>query len=350
MQEIELKLCLPADAHSQLSSHPLLRRYQTAELEVQHLFNLYYDTPDQALNRHRVALRIRRQGSRYIQTLKSAGGSHGGLHQRQELEWELEQPQLQLQLLPPGTLPEGVDTRSLKPAFSTDFQRTLWQLSVPGAKQNTRLELVLDSGWASLGEGKEQHAEADRRQRDPISEIELELRDGDPQVLFQLALELAESIPLRITRISKAARGYRLHDPQRARRYRRAKIDTDRPAARQHLLLQQLEALQARIEGYEFLEDTDLLCPLLSECDTLVALVEEPELAIPSATTEILATTSQQLRRLISPWLLQRQFGSHGFSPADCQRRLQQVAELLTAQGFSLGLLQLSERAFKLTK
>ena len=68
-----------------MARHPALRRRPR---EVQQLHNVYYDTPDQALRRQKVALRVRRQSggpatrAQWILTLKTAGTSVGGLSQR----------------------------------------------------------------------------------------------------------------------------------------------------------------------------------------------------------------------------------------------------------------------------
>ena len=45
---------------------------------------------------------------------------------------------------------------------------------------------------------------------EPISEIELELKSGNPAVLFDVALRLLEAAPVRIETRSRAERGYRL--------------------------------------------------------------------------------------------------------------------------------------------
>ncbi|MFD2271761.1 CHAD domain-containing protein [Undibacterium arcticum] len=50
--------------------------------------------------------------------------------------------------------------------------------------------------------------------RVPISEVELELKSGDPGELFDLALQLQNAVPLRVGNISKAERGYALYAPQ----------------------------------------------------------------------------------------------------------------------------------------
>ena len=47
----------------------------------------------------------------------------------------------------------------------------------------------------------------------PISEIELELKEGDPRMLFDVALQLLEVAPIRIQTRSKAEGGYRLLEP-----------------------------------------------------------------------------------------------------------------------------------------
>jgi inorganic triphosphatase YgiF len=44
----------------------------------------------------------------------------------------------------------------------------------------------------------------------PISEIEIELKNGDPRVIFDVALQLLEVAPIRIETRSKAERGYQL--------------------------------------------------------------------------------------------------------------------------------------------
>ncbi|RFC34043.1 MAG: CYTH domain-containing protein [Candidatus Nitrotoga sp. SPKER] len=51
------------------------------------LYNVYFDTPDQDLQRAGVALRLRRMNGSWTQTVKSDGGVEAGLHQRNEWEW-----------------------------------------------------------------------------------------------------------------------------------------------------------------------------------------------------------------------------------------------------------------------
>ena len=82
--EIELKLALPHDALPALRRH--LRAAATRLGNAVTLDNTYYDTPALQLKAHKVAVRIRRQGRRTLQTVKCAALSSGGLSQRPE--WE----------------------------------------------------------------------------------------------------------------------------------------------------------------------------------------------------------------------------------------------------------------------
>lgn len=69
--EVELKLAFdPADT-AQIASHPALQASFVAP-EDQELVSTYFDTPDCALHKAGVYLRIREIGGRYVQTVISA--------------------------------------------------------------------------------------------------------------------------------------------------------------------------------------------------------------------------------------------------------------------------------------
>jgi inorganic triphosphatase YgiF len=63
----------------------------------------------------------------------------------------------------------------------------------------TVIELALDQGEVSAGDA-----------RDVISEIELELKQGNPQQIQDIALLLRSAFHLQPEAISKSERGYRL--------------------------------------------------------------------------------------------------------------------------------------------
>lgn len=198
--ETELKLRLDSEDVAALRQHPLLQ--QADHRAPQTLFNTYYDTPALDLAKARVALRIRRQGERYIQTLKTRGQSINGLHQRGEWEWDLDAAQLDPTRLSaeiwPAALPAAAEL-SLLPVFTTDFEREIWLLDYAGA----HIEVALDRG-AVLYSGEGVQLE------DPIMELELELKSGDADALLKLADALASELPLHPFDLSKAQRGYAL--------------------------------------------------------------------------------------------------------------------------------------------
>ena len=84
-EEIELKLALPRRMLPALRRHPLIASADVS-MSSTVLENTYYDTPDLALMAQRVGLRTRRAGTRYLQTVKCAAVSTGGLSRRPE--WE----------------------------------------------------------------------------------------------------------------------------------------------------------------------------------------------------------------------------------------------------------------------
>lgn len=210
--EIELKLRLNT------SELPLLEKVLASNQFITEptlkLLNRYFDTPEMGLSQGGAALRIRQQGTinsqssnstealsdeRIIQTLKTRGTSSGGLHQRMEWDWPLTQVELDLNLIQASEvqshLSPELKLESITPLFTTDFQRKMWMYQ----KNDTLIELVLDQGEVSTDE-----------HRIDLLELELELKQGDVEVLFQLAQDLAQQCPVLMSDISKAERGYGL--------------------------------------------------------------------------------------------------------------------------------------------
>lgn len=201
-EEIELKLALPEAARRALLRHPLIRG--ATKLGTHRMVNVYHDTPDLALHRRAIALRTRRQGRDWLQTVKCAGTGGGGLSRRPE--WE--RPYT-------GAFDfSGVDDEKVRrllerrrirsrlaPAFETVFSRTTWRIQPgPGAS----VLIMLDRGRIRADDAAED-----------ISEVELELEHGATGVLFDLAVALASDLPLRPAILSKAERGFRLRQGTR---------------------------------------------------------------------------------------------------------------------------------------
>jgi inorganic triphosphatase YgiF len=196
-EEIELKLALPEDAQRAFLRHPLLR--QATHKQTYRLTNLYYDTPALDLRERGIALRLRAQGKFWLQSVKCAGNRAGGLSARPE--WEtpygghfdfaaIDDASVRDWLARPKI------ASRIAPIFETNFQRIAWTFELV---RGTRIELALDRGWIAAS-----------GQREAISEVEIELLEGNPAELFALAQALAERAPLVPAPLSKADRGYRL--------------------------------------------------------------------------------------------------------------------------------------------
>ena len=195
--EIELKLLAPAGVLDWLREAPVIVRHARNGGVARRLDTVYYDTPDRTLFRHGLSLRIRRSGNRYVQTVKRAP-AHGQPFVRGEWESSMDGAAPDLALLPISEIGSPLDqiaSDALDPIFETKVRRQTQRLEFLGAV----VEVAYDQGTIEAGE-----------RREPLNEVELEVKAGNPRVLFDLGIELLEIAPLRIGTQSKADRGYDL--------------------------------------------------------------------------------------------------------------------------------------------
>ncbi len=203
-KETEIKLRVSRETLAALREHPLLKKRNKSGWERRELTNQYFDTPERDLAKAKVALRLRRDGEDVIQTLKTRGQSVAGLSERNEYDWHLPKAKLDVKKLDGECWPEALaelDKKTLKPIFTTDFVRERAEIAWGRGKAKVVIEAALDLGSVIAGKQKEE-----------ICELELELREGEPAALLELAAELAEKLALMPCDISKAERGYRLFD------------------------------------------------------------------------------------------------------------------------------------------
>lgn len=198
-REIEFKLSI-APEHAVGFWRKLAARFPELRPATRTLFTAYYDTPEAHLMKNGVALRLRRENGRWIQTVKSSGGASGGLHQRSEHETEVA---AQLPSFPAmsdaglGALVSGHEIReALGVVFSTEFDRDSALVQIA---PDASIEVALDRGLIAAGE-----------RRAPICEIELELKSGGAEALFELVRLIADDMPVHLDNRSKAERGYAL--------------------------------------------------------------------------------------------------------------------------------------------
>ena len=226
-QEIELKLRV--DRKSVPSISRKLAALGATRSRAVTLTNTYFDTPDLALQQRKIALRLRKLGRAWLQTVKTAGASVQGLTTRNE--WEtpytgafdfssVDDPALR-------TLLESRLTE-LTPLFTTNFKRIRWLIDFHDA----RIEVALDDGAIEVGAYSE-----------PIHELELELLSGPPHALEALRESLASVAHLAPEDASKAERGFRLRQSgvtgasSRRAKVRASETNTEATFPRMDLLL-----------------------------------------------------------------------------------------------------------------
>jgi len=193
--EIELKFRIPP---ARLAA--LRRAVATRSAQVLPLAAVYFDTPGELLARARVALRLRREGDTWVQTLKAEGASAMHRLEHNSVLAPAHAPALDLSRHD-GTAAGQVlrevlaDARNapLSARYATEVQRTQRLLRADGA----RIELALDEGSISAGP-----------HRLPICELEFELLAGTPQALLDVAGRWVDRFGLVLDMRSKSERGH----------------------------------------------------------------------------------------------------------------------------------------------
>lgn len=167
---------------------------QYAPMERIHMETAYFDTPTGALRRRKWMLRIRKENGKSVCTLKTPlpDGSRG--------EWETEAADLAAALGPllalgcPKELAE-LAREGLTQQCAARFTRLIKRLPFGGST----VELALDEGRLFAGEREL-----------PISEVEIELKDGRDEDCAAFGLYLAAQFHLEPETQSKAQRAFSL--------------------------------------------------------------------------------------------------------------------------------------------
>jgi triphosphatase len=206
--EVELKLLTTKKAGVIIEKELLPTLDAVVTQQTLTLTNHYFDTSKRLLRQHDIGLRIRGNNGTFEQTLKTAGKTIGGLHQRPEYNVQLAKYEIKdnatpdLILFPKSAWPEDLDLSvaqvDMRVLFTTSFVRKVYFLEF---SNGSSVELVWDLGEVRSGE-----------ESVPICEIELELKKGSTDVVFDLAKRIVNLLPTTIGIDSKAARGYHLTD------------------------------------------------------------------------------------------------------------------------------------------
>jgi len=203
--EIEFKFQIPADRLKAVEAD--MRSAATTRTRMQ---ARYFDTADGALAAGGVVLRLRKEGRRWVQTAKAAGG---GLLVRMEHNVDLGIARASLEPVPDAARHAGTPVAALieklldglhGPLIET-FATDIWRLSRRVDEGAATVELALDTGHVT------HRADDAGPQRDsPVCELELELIDGAVEGLVVLAQNWSGRHGLWLSTLSKAERGARL--------------------------------------------------------------------------------------------------------------------------------------------
>ncbi|MEL1134301.1 CYTH domain-containing protein [Desulfitobacterium sp. THU1] len=198
-QEIELKLKLhdPQLVESILKDSLIIKLSRGFRPLVKENITTYYDTFDYRLLDNQVCYRIRNSAGEYTATIKGYGSSREGLSIRSEWNRKLSdnKPSLEpfIDLDIGQELERNIGKGDLLPIFTTRFKRTSLDLI---CEDGSVIELALD-----LGE-----IEADAK-KEPISELELELKSGHMENVLELGNVLTQKYSLTPEDQSKYYRG-----------------------------------------------------------------------------------------------------------------------------------------------
>ena len=198
MHEVELKLQVPGNARSAVDK-AVAGRTPARRMRLQ---AAYADTPAALLARHSLALRVRREGRNWVQTLKGAGDD--ALTRFEHNVRVVASPAGQAPNIDPalhrGTAVgdrllallghDGPATLAVR--YGTDVLRRTRLLRSAGAQ----VELAFDSGAIEAGDASW-----------PLCELEFELVSGEPSALIELARQWMPRHGLWIDTRSKAERG-----------------------------------------------------------------------------------------------------------------------------------------------
>ena len=205
MMEVEIKFQIPADRLDDVEVDLRLAPVTRTRLRAR-----YFDTAHGALASHKVVLRLRQEGRKWVQTAKATGlGPLDRLEHNADVKdvrgAAIAVPDVQRHAdTPVGKLLAEVLAQAGEPLVEV-YATDIWRLVRRDQEGLTRIELALDMGRVLV---PVQGSRKPRVKR--ICELELELLDGPVQGLIDAAHRWSQRHGLWLSTISKAAQGERL--------------------------------------------------------------------------------------------------------------------------------------------
>ena len=196
MHEFEIKLQVPPDRRAALDAE--LARSPAARRT--HLQASYFDTPDRDLAHAGIALRLRKEGRLWIQTLKAAGPD--ALTRFEHNVPVVGRGSVAIDPARHAGTPVGDRLLQLlaeKGPLQEVYRSDVWRRSRTTRSRGASLELALDTGHLQGGD-----------RRAPVCEFEIELLAGDQVAVLAAARRWIAKYRLWLDVRSKAERGDRL--------------------------------------------------------------------------------------------------------------------------------------------
>lgn len=211
--EIELKLHVPDDVFDEVG-RAMREDDRTDEIVLR---AEYHDTDDWALASRGLTWRMRREGDRWVQTLKGRMPTTGDDMAR--VEHDVDVAEQAIGDSPPpldASLHDGAagarlraaldDVHTRGDAVAVQFATDVLRIERRVANEHGTVMLALDHGSITAGE-----------LRVPVSELEIELVDGTAAAVVAEAERWASRFGLARDTVNKARRGRALADQWRAR-------------------------------------------------------------------------------------------------------------------------------------
>lgn len=200
MRETELKIVLDEALERRLRDGLARSGLTKGNPRTASLRSVYFDTHDHKLREAGIALRLRKEGRRWVQTVKAGKSIASGLSRASESECPAPGGKLDLARIPDTEIRDRVLERlqgaELSPVCESRIKRNTYKLTLP---EGGEIELAIDAGQIRAGERAEE-----------LREAELELKTGAPATLYATARLLLPDGGVQFSNLSKAERGFLL--------------------------------------------------------------------------------------------------------------------------------------------
>ena len=202
----ELKLTLSASQREKILSQGMMQAMARGEVSDHQLLAQYFDTAGGKLRRRGLTLRVRQEGEQLVQTLKEsdAGAYRSGAMERGAWHTAVDKPRPDPRRL---ASVDGMPRKYRKAlAQLRGADNLVEQFFVEVARRTLMLEIDGSVVEMSLDDGKVVAAGESRH----FCGVQLELASGKKAALYAAARQLAHHVPVQISFVSKADRGFAL--------------------------------------------------------------------------------------------------------------------------------------------